>query len=595
MMTLSTSTFLGATASNGAASSGAAHAQSYAVDFSRGADFPLVKAKFGVYQTPLVTLPRLLDSVPLLHEMGARDLRYETGWGKPDVLAFDQIGGTRDAPTYDFSSLDAFLGALQKIKVQPLLALTYCPTPLQTRTEWARWKDLPSDLPAWERINRDYVAHLKTSHPQRPPFYEVWNEPDMPEPDGKMFFSGNAEDYGRLYARSAAGVRAGDSNALVGGPAAAWNLDYLRPVLSQPIDFASIHGYNNYSAQIAMMRGALKDRPELPIFLTEYASFTDFPPNGPQSRSEAALRFFRDAKGLLRLSDVTKIYWAQWLDAGNSPGMGLVTYDGHRKAIFNAFKIYADLPVDRNFVAPQSTKNEGQSEEQSVDLMASSDSNRAGVVLWNSGDTARDVTVELKNLPFSRGTLQVMRIDAQNASYVDNPAAENLQILQSQPLSGTHSTWQGAVAARGVVYLRILAAKPQKIRTVRIGDLARTHYNFPNRESNSYADFDGETSIARLGTGNEAGAVQIGALIENPRRQFRVATALDGATSGARCELRLSFQLEDGTYSTLKIARVPGKIDLSRLAPHDWNQSRVRFDFGLEGPPQSRVRFDFLP
>ena len=46
------------------------------------------------------------------------------------------------------------------------------------------------------------------------------------------------------------------------------------------------------------------------------------------------MRFFRDVKGLLNLTDVTRVYWAQWLDAGDAPGMGLVSFDGHRKAIY---------------------------------------------------------------------------------------------------------------------------------------------------------------------------------------------------------------------------------------------------------------------
>ena len=123
------------------------------------------------------------------------------GWGKPDVLAFDQIGGTPTNLTHDFSMIDAWVGGLKSIGVQPLLALAYDPTPLQTRAEWARWKDLPSDLDAWSAINRAYAAHLKNFGAD----YEIWNEPDMPEPNGKMFFSGDAADYGRLYGASIKG------------------------------------------------------------------------------------------------------------------------------------------------------------------------------------------------------------------------------------------------------------------------------------------------------------------------------------------------------------------------------------------------------
>ena len=349
-----------------------AQTQTVNVDFSQHQGPPLVKNKFGVYQTPLVTLPRLLNSVDLLKEIKVHDLRYELGWGKRDVLAFDQISGTAQAPLYDFSIIDSFLGALQKAEVRPLLALAYCPLPLQSGRDWANFKDMPNDLPVWQKINRDYVAHLKKQFKNQSPLYEVWNEPDMPEPNGKMFFAGTAQDYARVYENAVRGVRAGDSDALVGGPAAAYDVSYLRPLLKQPIDFASIHGYDNYQVQLDMMRRELAERPDVPIFLTEYASFKELPPNGPQSRYPAAMRFFRDVSGLLEYTDVTKVYWAQWLDAGDAPGMGLITFDGHRKALFNAFKIYGQMPVDRNSV---------QSDAPAIDALASSDEHRAAFCL----------------------------------------------------------------------------------------------------------------------------------------------------------------------------------------------------------------------
>lgn len=188
-------------------------AQTFEVDFAKLGGPPLSRAKFGVYQTPLVTLPRLLHSIPLLREAGVRDFRYEMGWGKPDVLAHDQISGSAARLTYDFSTVDALLSALQAARVRPLLAMSYCPNPLKTRTEWAAWKDMPSDMDAWEQINRDYARHLRQAHPGVA--YEVWNEPDMPEPGGKMFFSGGPEDYARLYSRSQRGLRAGAMSALV--------------------------------------------------------------------------------------------------------------------------------------------------------------------------------------------------------------------------------------------------------------------------------------------------------------------------------------------------------------------------------------------
>ena len=590
--------------------SGLACAQTFDVDFARPSNEPpLVKTKFGVYQTPLVTLPRLLASIPMLRELNVQHARYEMAWGKPDVLAFDQIGGTPTNLTYDFSMIDAWVGGLKSVGVQPLLALSYDPTPLQTRTEWARWKDLPSNLDAWSEINRAYAAHLQTLGACAD--YEVWNEPDMPEPNDKMFFSGNAADYGRLYGASVKGVKSGDADAPVGGPAAAYDLAFLAPLLDGPLDFASIHGYDNYAGQVAGMRDALKTRPDVPIWLTEYASFTDLPANGPQSRHAGAMRFFRDVKGLLNLTDVTRVYWAQWLDAGDAPGMGLVSFDGHRKAIYNAFEIYGLMPVDRNWVAATDAKN--------LDAMASSDAHRASVVIWNSGDVAQNARVNLRGLPFESGVLQTFRIDGEHASWVDNAASETLRPTQTEPFRGARErVWQGEIPAQSVVYLQLSDAKtPPLVAPPTLGEWGRVYYHFSDRNSQTYADFDARTATARLGLDNESGAAQIGVILDDPAPRVRVQVQTRnrqvGEVRGVRSLLavRVDYRARDGRYTRGTLfhdglddqtraeplpwganepapnpvyqrklkSGAPWIIDIQRLAPPDWDGKRVRFSF----------------
>lgn len=609
---------------SGLAPTATAQAQTFEVDFSHPADPPLVKTKFGVYQTPLVTLPRLLDSVPLLREIKVTDLRYEIGWGKPESLAYTQIGGTAQNPTYEFSMLDAFITKLNAADVTPLLAMSYCPLPLKSRTDWSSWKDMPGDLQSWQKINREYSQHLKRVTRGAPILYEVWNEPDMTDPGGKMFFNGTAQDYEKLYAHAADGLLAGDSNAQVGGPATAWNLAYLTPILSHPITFASIHSYNNYAAQIGSLRGALSKRPELPIFMTEYASFTDFPANGPQSRSEAAMRFFRDVKGLLNYPDVTKVYWAQWLDAGDAPGMGLVTYDGHRKAIFNAFKIYGMMPVDRVTVQPD-RNNE-------ISAMASADKRHAAVVLWNETASARTVQINLRQLPFTGGTMQLYRIDKQHASYLDNSQSENLKVLKTMKFREDSALfWKGAVPAGGVVFLSLSdGTKEANGAPSPVGKYLRSYHWFPDRSTNAYADFDARTSTARLGMGDrDAATAQIGESIEHPARRWRVRVETSGTfrkqDENSLLALRLGFPDQSGQYSrsvllhggfydAKRTASLPlGKgganadqtvfvsamktgrafdIDLQSLAPADWNRNRVRVTFLLHNAGRgARARF----
>ncbi len=75
---------------------------SVTADAARRSGPPLVKGKFGVYQTRLRSLNTILRSEPYLTEAQVRDIRYEIGIGKPGALARDQITGDLADPHYDF-------------------------------------------------------------------------------------------------------------------------------------------------------------------------------------------------------------------------------------------------------------------------------------------------------------------------------------------------------------------------------------------------------------------------------------------------------------------------------------------------------------
>jgi hypothetical protein len=447
--------------------------------------------------------------------------------------------------------------------------------------------------------------------------YEIWNEPDISDASGKMFFTGGPSAYERLYARAAAGVRRGDGDALVGGPGLAfgWSIGYLKPILKQPIDFASIHGYDNYVAQIEAMRAALRDRPEVPIFLTEYGSFTA--PVQAADRHPAAMRFFKDVKGLLTFTDTPKVYWAQWVDDLGS----LMTRDGHRKALFNAFKVYGMMPVDRNAVRPDGSPG--------VNLLASSDDHNAAAVLWNESAGDRRVTVHLNRLPLPSGSLELYRIDREHASYADNPRSEDLAVLERTRFRGSRASWSGTIPALGLIFLRLHdASRESLLGPARIGTFVRSHYGFPDRRKDAYADFDPRTSIARLGMGGSATAVaQIGNVMDDVERRLLVRVKRAGPFQALDVNsafgLRIDFRSASGKYTKSVIFHgglydprrtsalpwgkggqadraiqraemnggQPFRIDLGELAPPDWDRHRVLITFLLQNAGKgSRAR-----
>ena len=414
------------------------------VDFTAtSTEPPLSKTLFGVYQTPFWFKrhpPGGDDArrmVALLREAGVRDLRYELAWGKPDVFAPDMVKlDAHGKLAVELAPLNLFLSQLAAARIAPLLALTYCPTPLQHGPPgWQRWKESPSDLAAWSALCHQAAVGWAFCHPA----FEVWNEPDLPGDGGKVFFNSDPAAYGRLYAATAAGT----GSAPVGGPAIAYDTAYLTAsgILHQPINFVTVHAYANAPSQLAAVRAALGTR-HLPIRLTEYASYADAALAGSSVHHAAAAAFFADVKELLTEPRLSKVYWAQWVD--NS--LGMVDEHLHRRALFNALLAYQTLlPTTRR---PVHITGAG------VDALAAADSPAAAVAVWNATDGERPLTLTMSHLPGGHGTLRLFRIDANHASYGDDPTAERLTADERLTYAGGVARWSGSLPARSVVLLR---------------------------------------------------------------------------------------------------------------------------------------------
>jgi hypothetical protein len=416
----------------------------FTVDFSAASSAPaLVKDEFGVYQTPFMGtkgLPPLTAMEPFLKEAGVRDLRYEIGWGKGDTFAFNQIAGTASSPTIDFSQLDPFMQMLKNDSVTPLLALTYDPVPFQLAG--GTWQNVPDNLIQYQNVVQQFIRHYQALGLPSV-YYEVWNEPDDANP---LFFTGNTTDYGNIYTAVLNALTASAAtDAKIGGPAIAYNTSFLAQsgILNQRMDFASIHAYANAPSQLANFVAALGGK-KVPIFMTEYGSFSTNGPTDPNSTYVGAMKFFNDVKMLLTESGLKKVYWAQWIDDSD----GMITYSLHRKAIFNAYKIYQTmLPVNRVTVTPDSDSTIG------IDTLAATGSNGSGIVLWNTGTAAVTITVNLKNIPSAVGMLDVYRIDSTHADYVSDNSAENLSPVDQISYTGGSVDWTGTVPGQAVVFL----------------------------------------------------------------------------------------------------------------------------------------------
>lgn len=567
-------------------------------DFGRRADYPLSKTKFAVFNSGIVPVATYERDANHFAEVKPESLRIDLGWGANWAgWSADPVGGTAAVPTYDFAEMDRIAAVLNARNVLPYWSYCYNPTPLQEPP--GAWKSVPSDFKAWGRILAACAQHYRDAGASSPVgYHEIFNEPDNAD-----FTVGTIDDYFAMYDHGAVAIREADPDALVGGPALAFTRAWIDPFLDHvaehglPLDFFSTHlyGTNDMFERLGAMLDASADGLDRhPAFVTtelhlnEFNSYPiDYPIDGSQQKHPLAAAFLRDMDHLLARPEVTVVHWAQFLDSGQNNFSGMVSIDGHRKAVFNAAEIYARLPVDRSPVTIDGAPDLGG--------LAAADGHRAALVLWNLALGTRSVALRLKDVPTGSGTLRVYRVDAEHASWGDGSATETLVAVETRREDDpTTLAWSGDIPGGGVVYLELDDDSGlSDLRPNRVARWLRTLHYYPDRKTTAYADFDKNTWIFRLGMATEQAAhVEIGVTAEGWPDVLRVTVELDDAPRRLDADSLLGLRVDyrvDGAYATSVLVHGPWHgvdlFDSGRTSAIPW---------GTRRPPDRTVAVDAL-
>ncbi|GCF11563.1 hypothetical protein KDI_51270 [Dictyobacter arantiisoli] len=481
-------------------------------DFSVGVDNPLIKTKFNLFNTFKRTPADFQRDSALLSELSAQTMRVDFELGTSYGQDTNAVGGTANNLTYNFSLIDQESQLMLQHGVTPYWDYTYAPFPLQNGGNASN----QPQLSGWQQMTQAFASHFKTSNIPVAT-QEVWNEPD-----GGNFYTGSLSDYEALYAASVAGLRAGNSDAVVGGPTIAWNtsfngsfLDYLNSH-NLPLDVDTFHSYGNAGSGVSTIASQLSSYPAFATTTTsldEFGSYPccNYPVGGVQDHYGAAAQMLHDFNTVLSIPALTSTSWAQFQDecapgpGCYDPSIGIVSFDGHPKATFNAFRIYSMMPVDRNQVTLSGAAQQA---------IASSDAHRASLVAINQTGSDQSTTVTLKNVPFSTGTVTVYRIDSSHSSYFDNSASSNLTATETYANVNTANwTWTGNIPSNGTVYFQVDDGRGQPASAPAdasnsIGKVVKVNHYYPSRTTSSASDFDPRTWIARQGMGNNQFADQ---------------------------------------------------------------------------------------
>lgn len=598
-------------------------------DFSSPAEYPLEK-KINVYQTPLLTNDVIDRDFHRLGDLQVRQMRYELGLGANHSHFTNRtVRGTKANPVYDWANLDHFIDSTAVYCPSVMIAHTYMPTFLQKSLNPL---SPPNDLNAWGALNATLTRHWKDLGLGQT-YVEIWNEPDL---GGQVFFTGTCNEYLDMYQYAAPQVADTDADVKVGGPAGA-GTSFFQPLVERiktrnlPCDFISGHYYGtNPTSMLSSLRSQLNSlgRPQAEMVMSEFAPQpTDgisTHAGGPVEHASAATAFFNAVETFLKYPDLTTVNWAQWVDPVTANGVTLTVNQGDKmglidgntgtpKALFRAFELYGMMPLERFSTSSGS----------SIKSMASADSCRATLVVWNTATYPLNVNLKLNNLPFSNATVKICRIDTQNNSWYENSSAITastpLQYGQTASISANSFTSNTlSLPSNGVLF--VIAETPNAAPHLApnpVAKVKRVYRFFPARDSSApYALFDTKTWDAYLSmcTAPTKGDALIGVAAEEMPHSLHVTSTIPASLTSGVAGVRIDFcdaqalPVKAVTFYAGDIAKIPVPewgtaraaertvkmtnpadfcIDLTTFAPQGY-AGRVITTFFMAGTPKQQ-------
>jgi hypothetical protein len=570
-------------------------------DYAAAIDPPLVK-KAAMYNAgvidPLTNYARDLD---LIEPLNAESLRIDLALGRSDGTAGRYlVYGDRTDYHYDFEQLDGVVDQINAQNVLPYMSWSYIPEPLQENGEW---NNLDTSIPNWQKIWQDIHYHYAKYYKDRGTpigYHEIYNEPDLeylkewgvfpPSFNGFLKLDDFKNAYLDMYEYGAKGILAADPDASIGGPAYAlgeilgWT-GIVNRVISKklPMDFFSFHSYldgNTWPNEINVVSRELSSNKH---FITTAVHINEYTAqNGetganagllsPYNTSEGAVKSLTGLMKAVERTDVQYVHWAQFMEstAGFDP-YGIIDKAGNVKAPYNALKIYADMPVWRYKTT--------DSARTGLSSLASATDDKISLLVWN--ETGKDTSFEydVRNAPFSDGTMRVYRIDTENASYFDDTDDRHLKAVKT--VRGQKSDgriWKGHMPNNGVVYITVNknAAGQDFVRdwTGFAKDI-KTQYYFEDRFKGidgSYSHFQRNDWTAYLGMGDNAKAHAGTAVICTDLPDvFNIKFKSEGELSDRDNNAALGFRIDfhtgagytksvyfhNGIYKTNRTAELP--------------------------------------
>ncbi|MDR3192134.1 MAG: hypothetical protein LBT87_03610 [Treponema sp.] len=604
------------------------------VDFSVNEYYPLVKERIGLFEEVEVMHEEkvFIENLSKLRDLPASSfrslLRFEGptvmgAFNRPDIHVYEENGVVK---TRTDANMLAVLKALRGFDIVPILSFYGTPNVLRADGKYTANAAVPPTgfpgAPKDVAVFAEACSELARLYAEDGPLvFEVLNEPNWQkylDVTGLSGYgntqSGRMSLYNEIYAATANLIKKKNPDILIGGPSSAEGrteinkpfVDYLRPgdSLVAPLDYYIYHSYGNLTmarVYLNTLRSILKDNFQtVPFLITEYENYT---PSDTQAtkrlreKAVGAVQFMRHVKQLTEWTDIAAVNFNRYMNFkpdtpqfANANRGGFLSYTGEERAIYHAFKLYGRMPAERgSFV----------SSTESLDGFASSDNDTAAVMFWNDTAEKINVTVNMKNIPAAvaaGGSLDVYRVDAENASAGDGSAVTELIAEDTKTLSGPEYSLNISIPAPGIVALALKSPGGRSIGSVDPMPNARyvRTWQFTDRGSDGvplgdYGTFDPKTWTLRAGTLSDDGRGIAGVVMDNAPENLSFSFTTRegrGEMSGGvniLVGLRVDY-LVDGVY-VKNVLLHGGVYNPARDRVSPWGKASGRFDEVLDIGP----------
>jgi xylan 1,4-beta-xylosidase len=412
----------------------------------------------------------------------------------------DDIGIYKGPGSYDWTKFDKYLDAIVSANMRPIMEMSFMPTALGSNSSNLS-RSPPNNVTNYKNFIQAVVQHCVDKYGAADVgqwYWEIWNEPDYPG-----FWTATMTEYYSLYDAAVDGITAVLPNALIGGPGTtepskiAAFLQHCKTA-NKRVTFASSHVYpggaaagttanainlvNDNNTRASQITSGGYTTSTVKSFNTEWNSSYSGQGGGTGDAVTSMDNNWNVGfilKGVKLLSDKNSgdtppldvfSYWvlSDVFDESSGPSgsyilgqggnlpfgrvFGLMTFQGMRKASFNAFKLL-------HYLGPKRLSATGGAAGDGVDAMATMSANSDEVqilfinysyVLNTSGSDM--VSVTINNLPSTLAGKQVFVTQF----VVDETHSNPYSVWNSQgkPTNPTEAQWQAMRAQQHLALLQ---------------------------------------------------------------------------------------------------------------------------------------------